>query len=805
MANPGGGTYDDVTVKIVNAGARTAVADDEYLDPNGTYEIEVAYTRAADVVPNHGPANTIRVRCMDQSGAAFGATTTVSPSGNGTTYHEFTFDSDPLAGGATARLSGAVDIYVQMERTDLGNWNVSNTGVGDSPAGNTNVTRVVGVFRAWTEPSFTPESPPNGAKFAYTETFTPAVTYDTPIRSLAQSEISLDVVKPSSAVLTTYVGDGTGGATAPPCVVDTLTDEVGVYTARITGTDTMTRSGLKCVVFPQSADHTYVGFAPGAASGGHDQISTTTGWDVDSRLTASNFTLASHTASDVLNRNEAWNGSVTLVDANGNAPGSKGVVTLRVHDIAGSTLEDTVTDDGTVGTTLSFSHRYAVAGNNAPATTAGAQKSLCWVDTGTNGLTVDLGAVGALSRLLDVTGEDNPDGTGAVYNRGHSFTASFTLLNRRGAPFADYTNESVVTVNTGNGAQESTATVTGHDGAGVVTVSATFATSGNVAPADATGAPKSLRWSDNSGNNSVDTASVASLSSLYDIAAKHLQVDDTALDPAKFISERQQYELGYVALKIVDRRGNPVNGATGTVHLCDDADALAPKTWTLTTANVNGFDGWTPLQVWDNTMPGGNWDLFASTQFTKDGNTTADTRQGPGFGEFVLIAFNPAIRVIVGGGPPNKDNHLIPGVEYQFGVGLVNAGTRQVLSVDKDENGDPRVELLIFTIGPLGQGQFLDPDTGTWVDAYPEGVIIKSWPMVAQNPASGIYMGAVPANITATFTTFDVWFVAKVFYKGAPYSESTQIPVTGKANPHSKYYIDPIAFALSGGAIISTR
>lgn len=392
-----------------------------------------------------------------------------------------------------------------------------------------------------------------------------------------------------------------------------------------------------------------------------------------------------------------------------------------------------------------------------------------------------------------------PETTATVYNRGETCAGSVERRNARGEAFAPLGTERLRTVDVGTSAVEQTLATPTRTGARL-DWSATWATAGNVAPATSAGAAKKLRWDDLGATTSpsADTGQVGLLSSLYDLE-RHLQLNNNALDPGLATDRRLTSDLGFYSVRVLNRRGAAVNGAQGVLSLRDDSDlTTAVTSATLTTATVNGHAGWVPLQPWDSQLPGGAWDLWASTAFAKDGNATPTARTGAGSGDFTLLAVNPSYITVAGGGPQaDEAEHAAVGRSFRAGASIVDGSTGLRVPATS-----AKLALIRLQNGgaTAGFAEYLSADRTTWVpmDDAPGGAdtdAVHFFTAAETRPNAGVFIVDFSAADTAAWgSSLDVFVLAVlVDASGTPYGNYIQVPVVGDANGHGGYRLDPLA------------
>jgi hypothetical protein len=317
---------------------------------------------------------------------------------------------------------------------------------------------------------------------------------------------------------------------------------------------------------------------------------------------------------------------------------------------------------------------------------------------------------------------------------------------------------------------------------------------------------------------------VGSLSSLYDVV-DHLQNNVLELNPALKTNNRLTSDLGFYGVKVLDQRGNPINGAVGSLALRDKRSLVAQISRpNVATSSDGGFPGYTPLAAWDSQLPGGGWDLWATTAFTKDGNTGPMERPTPAQAStFALLAINANIVPIVVAGSPilsMGSGHFSPGHPLLVGMALFDISSRNLLAPDVDPQ--PSVMIGKFD-SESGRATYLDSN-GVWQFLVP-GVSVFSHPLMdaftvrdAQlrqefpgqpesfyegNNAADPRIYVLVVEDTISFNLVNTFFLGVSYVNGTPYQGLGDLEAVLGANDHKGYALDPLALALGG--IISQR
>lgn len=462
--------------------------------------------------------------------------------------------------------------------------------------------------------------------------------------------------------------------------------------------------------------------------------------------------------------------------------GAQAYVAARtITNAVGAILTNAVAGSGTnydSTFTQAVDARFSVGSHSATVSTVAnaTLTGLPWtvLTTTPQPLTVD--ARVTLSNLVSTSG-----GLAKVYNRGETATGTIEVRNARSESFTPRGTATLTSIDVGSGVENS---VSFSRAGAVYTWTSVFATSGNVAPATDAGSAKGLRWRDSPANSPTpaESATYGLLSSKLNVTV-HLQERQTALNPALDTDQRLQANIGYYGVKVANVRGEAYNGAQGQLSLRPDDDSLAGVvTATLTTATINTHPGYTPLTTWTDPLPGGGWDIWASTSFTKDGNTGEKARSGTDVYDVLLVAADPNVAGVLVIGSDDPDNHITPGVTLEIDATLTNQETHRIVESDSAR--------LIFrrTNGPR-EWQFYDAG-GVWTDDFPTpNVPVTAAPIpMTQNPDDfGLRLDVV---------TDDTWAnnfeVIVVFTKsGVNYRARHFVDLVSEANSHAAYKFDP--------------
>lgn len=389
-----------------------------------------------------------------------------------------------------------------------------------------------------------------------------------------------------------------------------------------------------------------------------------------------------------------------------------------------------------------------------------------------------------------------PDLTSKVFNRGEIISGIIAkIVNAGGEGFVSRGTETFRSLDISSSGLEETMTINSHDhtagaNAGEHTLTQTFAASGNVAPADTEGSAKAIRWRDSPANSPTpaDTSQYGLLSSLYTVEP-HLQLNDNLLDPSKLNTDRLVSDLAFFSARIKNVREEPVNGASGTLSLQDDANLESAITHNGTTANVNGFDGYLPLKAWSSQLPSGAWDLFTTVDFTKDGNTGTKSRLGTNQGDFGLISPNPKIVIVVGAGhalSASSGNHWQPGEPLLVGVALFDRENRQLQTVDTTPN--PNVMVGRFNTD-IGMAEYLESNN-TWIPLIGAAQAYR-WELSQSPTDPKIWIHTFSGEDTSSWGFRGLFVVGMAFLNKTPYQLSISSHAAGSKNLHLSNKFDP--------------
>lgn len=252
-------------------------------------------------------------------------------------------------------------------------------------------------------------------------------------------------------------------------------------------------------------------------------------------------------------------------------------------------------------------------------------------------------------------------------------------------------------------------------------------------------------------------------------------------------TQRLTSDLGFFASRFTDAAGAGVNGITYNASLQDALALVAAITRTgVVTSTQGGQTGWgSPAAAWPDGLPTGTWNHTV----TITAPSTATGLETPATSQFMLVASNPNLRLLCGGGPATAGTdtrHFTPGVPLLAGIVVFNTQTMQTVALDTSPV--PAVALGRFSL-TLGRAEFLDSD-GVWKGT--NGATLYYWPC-AVSPGD-------PKAWTVAFTDTSAWNVSDLFIVGRAYvsgvpvsSFQKEIAVAG-INNHSGYAFDGAGF-----------
>jgi len=247
-------------------------------------------------------------------------------------------------------------------------------------------------------------------------------------------------------------------------------------------------------------------------------------------------------------------------------------------------------------------------------------------------------------------------------------------------------------------------------------------------------------------------------------------------------------DLGFLASRATTASGGTIaDGALAwTKRLWDTGELIGSeaspvKQRASTSSTKGGQAGWSDAFLsWDNSLPSGSW-----TQ--KQTITTADMTglESGNTRTLTLLASNPSIRIICGGGPAGatlSGVHCAPGLPFQVGLGALNVDTGVLQAIDSG-GASILIARLQHTGVNAGYAEYLDSDGVTWVRlAASSGYF---WPLGEAVPGSKVYIRNFAGAQTRLWGDYDLFLVARAVIGGTPYSGGDKEIVVGPYNMHA--------------------
>lgn len=784
--------------------------------------VTLSYSSDQDGVTPPATANSVEIRCYlpgttTQIGDTWVIGTPEQPQNR--TFH---LDDNPLNQVAGSARAGMVEIHLRVIRTDFPAYTYDSRGLGltGTDEWNRGFERALVTLNSHTLSNVSPGGA-EPATFAYPDPVYVQAVLDAPLYSadshnseLHQSgvDIATKTVTSSSSTLT-WSYNAAGDLIDNEFAVGTVDLRVFLDSDSISGNN----GSFDEYRFATS------GHEAGWTRPNNRRLAFVGRFNVDPSVTLANQVFNEPT-SGVFNRGETVTGTFEVHNARAEKITPVTADRVRVKRVANGAYEETAAVQRSNGV-VSWSVLFGASGNNAPADTSGDAKQLEWNDTNAsitlaNPVTSQFGFLSSLLDVVDVITAYAGTNT-VVYNRGETATTTGRLLNRRGTGFAGFASEVFESVNVGTGAAEDVAIINSHNTeTGEFNLSIPFGQSGNVAPATAQGAAKDLSWRDSSGNVANDD-SLGALSSLLNVAI-HLQLNDSTLDTNLSTAQRLTSDLGFYSVRLTNQRGQGKNGASVTDHLRDDKNLVAPADRTASTTTLNSSAGWLPFVAWSSALPGGGWDHWIDNG-TFEGNSYSKTRSSTNSSDYTLLAINPNIIVICGGGHNTVGEdalHWHAGADLLVGATLFNGASNSTVPADDSETLDPGgqpypkayVSIARFNLA-TGAAEYYDLDK-TWKAAVANPGNIYKWQLLSirrGNELTGAgsvgdettYVVTIPGVDTANWGSSELYFIPFLYRNSTPYSVFGITGVLGKANGHGGYSVDPVALGLHG--VIGTR
>lgn len=248
-------------------------------------------------------------------------------------------------------------------------------------------------------------------------------------------------------------------------------------------------------------------------------------------------------------------------------------------------------------------------------------------------------------------------------------------------------------------------------------------------------------------------------------------------------------DLAFVAARVRNANGVGQNSITWQRYLRDSgllvADVINDSVITTTRG---GEAGWDPtLAPWSAALPGGAW-VHRRTITSPSSATGSDMLLNNDY-NFVLLAPDPSLRVIIGAAPVGDaaiKDHWHPGDPMLIGLALFNGTSGVVVPIDA---GTASVFIGRFN-QTLGRAEYYDVDE-TWkhlttTQAY-------AWPLA--DSAGDANVKVLTFSDTSAFDNSTLRFVGYCERNGTPYSGPSIELAMGTANGHRVNAFDGADFA----------
>lgn len=339
------------------------------------------------------------------------------------------------------------------------------------------------------------------------------------------------------------------------------------------------------------------------------------------------------------------------------------------------------------------------------------------------------------------------------------------------------------TTQTWDAAFTGTSTTTGRVNEGLSASSHTLISFATVPNASLTGQPYT----------SITTETTDSITTDPRLTVTHLfQVDDNSygtppLSKNRASGQRLTSEQAFMAARMTNARGEGQNNITWSMTLTPVAPGTTISNTGIVSATQGGQDGWgsSTFTSWSSSLPGGTWNK--AIDVTDPSDIDADTHLVGGTAAYTLLAVNPNLRIIAGGGNASASaRHFQPGDPLTLAAALRDISTSQYASVDSS----PAPAVVLLRMNPtLGRGEYLRASDYTWVAAA--SATADSFTMTQSAGDSGVWVKTFTAEQTAGWGTLDFAFVPKLYNNGTPYTTSSTVTVLGSLNPHDSQDFDP--------------
>lgn len=275
-----------------------------------------------------------------------------------------------------------------------------------------------------------------------------------------------------------------------------------------------------------------------------------------------------------------------------------------------------------------------------------------------------------------------------------------------------------------------------------------------------------------------------------------LQIDDNIFgtppmsknDPS---NQRLTSEIGFLSARVTNAAGTGINSIAWTTSLQDHAHLQSALTATPTSTTQGGQAGWgDAFLTWTSALPGGQWDKSC----TITGPSGATGLESGATATYTLIAANPNLRLVCGGGPASLGDdvkHWSPGMPFEVGLVVFNTATLTTVALD----ATPTIFLGRLNYA-TGKVEYLDSDGITWVPAT--GGTAYAHTLTASPTDANAYLKQFTDVQTAGWGTADVFVIGRCTVGGVPVNDFSKEIVVNGANSHSGYTIDAVQLALSG-------
>ena len=271
-----------------------------------------------------------------------------------------------------------------------------------------------------------------------------------------------------------------------------------------------------------------------------------------------------------------------------------------------------------------------------------------------------------------------------------------------------------------------------------------------------------------------------------------LQLDDNTFGTppsSKDTASKQRLtsQIGFLSARITNANGSGINSISWTTTLQDHAHLVSALTATATSTTQGGQAGWGDTFLnWTSALPGGQWDK-SCTITSPSGATGLESGNTD---TYSLIASNPNLRLICGGGPASLGDdvkHWSPGMPFEVGLCVFNTATLTTVALDSGPTAF--IGRLNYATGTV---EYLDSDGVTWVAAT--GASAYAHPLTASPYDANAYLTSFTGVQTAGWGTADLFVVGRCTVGGVPVNDfSKEIAVSTK-NRHDAYAFDGAGF-----------